>query len=292
MAKRKIKKNIMFIVSALSGFVITILLIMLIFDFQTSKFKLSKLPSYIEKEGNYKSISKYYNVNIKTTKDTITINFSNDEVSSYLNGVLDKDILTFEIPKNDPNTLLKGKIIYSVADSLGQINGNDKGYVSSLLGSLDYTTMNINDNGIEIYADKEKYIYKFKVNQKFKLGSVANVYFKETDFLEYKNKLLNEDYFQITQGNLVFYKIEENDKIIMYFGEPKELTSRTYNSLLSLITVMYDSNTSDLFNKDVKKIKTTSFKNINLIKNYKPTDKEVINNKLLEDYKILKIEIN
>ena len=176
MRSKKLKRNLLITTSALTGFLFTILVIMLIFDFNQSTFKLSKLVKYIEKEDNYLSVSKYYNLDIKTTKDTIVINISNDQTTDSLTGTLANNILTYEIAKDDSNILLKGKLLYSIADSIGQVNGNDKGYVSSILGSLDYSKMSIKNNGIEIYSDGNKNVYKFKVDKKFELGSAADVY--------------------------------------------------------------------------------------------------------------------
>ena len=289
--KKKLRRKLLVVSSALSGFLFTILLVMLIFDFNRTNFKLSKLTKYIKKEDNYLSVSRYYNLDIKTSDDTIVISISNDETNDELVGTLNNNILTYTIPKNDKNILLKGKLLYSVADAIGQVNGNDAGYISSILGSLDYTKMSIKRNGIEIYSDKENNIYKFRVDNKFELGSVADVYFTTDDFVVFKDKLVGDGYAQSAKGNLIFYKIEENGKKIIYFGEPEELTTRTYNSLLSLIEVMYDKDTADLFGKAFKKIDTKTYNNFNMISDYKPTEDEVIYNKLLDNYKILKLEI-
>lgn len=292
MKSKKLRRKLLVISSGLSGFLFTILIVMLIFDFNHSNFKLSKLVKYIKKDENYLSVNRYYNLDVKTTEDTITINISNDETNDKLVGTLDNNILTYTIPKKDKNILLKGKLLYSIADAIGQVNGNDNGYVSSILGSLDYTKMNIKRNGIEIYSDKENNIYKFKVNKKFELGSIADVYFNTDDFVVFKDKLVSDGYAQSSKGNLIFYKIEDNGKKIIYFGEPEELTTRTYNSLISLIEVMYDKDTSDLFSKAFKKIDTGTYNNFNMVANYEPTEDEVIYNKLLDNYKILKLEIN
>ena len=265
---------------------------MLIFDFNHSNFKLKKLVKYIKKDENYLSVSKYYNLDVKTNDETITINITNDETNDTLVGTLDNNILTYTIPKKDNNILLKGKLLYSIADAIGQVNGNDAGYISSILGSLDYTKMNIKRNGIEIYSDKENNIYKFKVNKKFELGSIADVYFNTDDFVIFKDKLVGDGYAQSSKGNLIFYKIEDNGKKMIYFGEPNELTTRTYNSLLSILEVMCDKDTADLFSKAFKKITTGTFNNFNMIANYEVTEDEVIYNKLLDNYKILKLEIN
>ena len=282
----------MILTSTLSGFLFTVLIVILIFDFNHSTFKLSKLNKYIRKEDNYLSVLKYYNLDLTSTDDTIKINISNDSETDELVGTLSNNILTFTIPKKDKNILLKGKLLYSIADSIGQLNGNDKGYVSSILGSLDYSKMSIKRNGIEIYSDKENNIYKFRVDKKFELGSIADVYIDTNDFTAYRDKLVGEDYAQISKGNLIFYKIDENGKKYIYFGEPNQLTSRTYNSLLSLIEVMYDKDTSNLFSKSYKKIENGTFNNLVLTANYQPVEGEIIYNKLLEDYKILKLEIN
>ena len=55
---------------------------------------------------------------------------------------------------------------------------------------------------------------------------------------------------------------------------------------------MYDKDTADLFSKAFKSIKTGEYNNFNMIANYEPTEDEVIYNKLLDNYKILKLEIS
>ena len=109
MKGQKLKRNILILSSTLSGFLFTVLLVMLIFDFNHSTFKLSKLNKYIKNEDNYLSVSKYYNLEIKTTEDTLKINITNDTESDSLVGNLSNNILTFTIPKKDKNIILKEK---------------------------------------------------------------------------------------------------------------------------------------------------------------------------------------
>ena len=113
MRSKKLKRNLLITTSALTGFLFTILVIMLIFDFNQSTFKLSKLVKYIEKEDNYLSVSKYYNLDIKTTKDTIVINISNDQTTDSLTGTLANNILTYEIAKDEDAEIL----VLNVVDS-------------------------------------------------------------------------------------------------------------------------------------------------------------------------------
>ena len=106
---------------------------------------MSKLEKYIVSENNYISVTKYYNTDIKTNDDTISISFSNDENRGTLRGTLSGEVLTFKIPNDDKNILLKGKLIASVADSIGQLKKNKKGYVSTVLGSIDYSKINLKE---------------------------------------------------------------------------------------------------------------------------------------------------
>ena len=290
MRGKKVRRNLLITTSALSGFFFTIIVIMMIFDFNHSTFKLNKLIKFIKVEDNYRQVAKYYNLDIKTTTDTITITINNDTTNDQMVGTLNNDILTYEIKKDDPNILLKGKLLYSVADSIGQFNGNGKGYVSSILGSLDYSKMSIKRNGIEIYSDGNNNIYKFKVTKKFQLGSIADVYFMPNDFAPFKDKLTNEEYVQTSKGNLIFYKINDSGKQIMYFAEPDNLTSRTYNSLISMCEIVYGTDATDVFKKGYKKLVSGTFGALKMSVNYIPTEDEVIYDKLLGNYKVLKVE--
>ena len=78
MRSKRLRRKLLVISSGLSGFLFTILIVMLIFDFSKSTFKLKKLVKYIKKDENYLSVSRYYNLDVKTTNDTITININNN----------------------------------------------------------------------------------------------------------------------------------------------------------------------------------------------------------------------
>ena len=62
MRSKKLRRKLLVLSSGLSGFLFTILIVVLIFDFNHSTFKLNKLVKYIKNDENYLSVSRYYNL--------------------------------------------------------------------------------------------------------------------------------------------------------------------------------------------------------------------------------------
>ena len=53
MRSKKLRRKLLVLSSGLSGFLFTILIVVLIFDFNHSTFKLNKLVKYIKNDENY-----------------------------------------------------------------------------------------------------------------------------------------------------------------------------------------------------------------------------------------------
>ena len=225
---------------------------------KTKPMDLNLLVPLIEKDDNYILTSKYYELNTNASGSKIRIVFKNDEHQGTLKGTLKDDVLSFAIKNNDANALTKAMLIYTVVDALGQLNGNDKGYVSSMLSSYDLKKATMEKDGFELSVKDDSNVYEFKTNQKFKLGKLKNNYYTLKDLEEYKDTLINEGFFQTAKGNLILYK--DNDyqkKNIIYICELNKLTSRTYNSLLNVIEIMYGSEYKTSFQDNYKILKIT-----------------------------------
>lgn len=254
-------------------------------------FDLKSLVSYIEKDDNYLLTANYYQLDIKTTKKKITVSFKNNEHSGKLIGKLSNDILSFKISNNDKNALLKANIIYSIVDSLGQINGNDKGYVSALLSDYDLEGATIEKDGIELISEDNTNIYQFKVNKKFKLGKIENSYLKPDDLQDVKNNFTNEENLQKTKGNIIVYKdtdFYKNNNL--YICEPVNLSTRSYNTLISIIELVYGSEYKQKFIEAYPKLESKKvLDKFDVLVDYQAKDTDVIKKIITNNYKILKI---
>lgn len=254
-------------------------------------FDINSLVSYIEKDDNYLLTAKYYQLDIKTTKKKISINFSNDEHSGKLTGSLKDDTLSFKIRNSDENALLKANLIYAVVDSLGQINGNDKGYVSALLSDYDLKSATLDKDGIELISEEETNTYLFKVNKKFKLGKIEDSYFKVEDLKEGKDIFTNEEYLRKTKGNIIIYKdIDFYKNQIIYICEPNNITVRSYNSLLSIIELVYGSEYSQKFKEAYPSVTNSKvLDKFDIVVDYQAPDNDAVKKIITDNYKILKI---
>lgn len=255
---------------------------------------LNLLVPLIEKDDNYILTSKYYELKTNASGSKIRIVFKNDEHQGTLKGTLKDDVLSFAIKNNDGNALTKAMLIYTVVDALGQLNGNDKGYVSSMFSNYDLKKATMDKDSFELSVKDDSNVYEFKTNQKFKLGKLKNNYYSLKDLEEYKDTLINEGFFQTTKGNLILYKDNDNQKKnVIYICELNELTSRTYNSLLNVIETMYGSEYKTSFQENYKELSSAQvLDRFDIIYDYQATDDDVVKKITTDNYKILKITIN
>lgn len=255
---------------------------------------LNNLIPLIKKDDNYLLMSKYYELNTSVKGNIIKIVFKNEHHQGTLKGELNDDILLFEIKNNDDNALNKAMLIYTVVDALGQVNGNDKAYVSSMLSNYDLKGSTLDKDGLELTSNNDSNVYEFKTNVKFKLGSIKKNYYKVKDLEEYKDTLLGEGFIQTTKGNLILYKDTDYQKHnIIYLCELDNLTSRTYNSLLSVVETVYGKEYKENFKSNYPKLTTSSvLDKLDIIYDYQPSLDEVIKKITTDNYKILKITIN
>lgn len=255
-------------------------------------FDLNRLLPYIEKDDNYLSVKKYYATSYKISDNKLTITFKNNDHKGKLIGTLENNIISFDIKSDDENALVKAMLIYAIADSIGQINGNEKNYVSSMISSIDIGSVTLEDQGIELSTKDNINTYRFKVNQKFELGDINNIYLEIKDLEEYKDILNGDGFVQTTKANLVFYKSYIHSKNVIYICEPNKLTVRTYNSLLSFIELMYGSDYKNEFIKNYPNLISSNVLNkFNIIVDYQPEEEELVKNIITENYKIIKVTI-
>lgn len=289
-------KKVLHIIYIIVSIIIIVTGILVIRDHKNIKkkeyFDLNLLLPYIQNDQNYIAIAKYYDINTKVSKNKIKINFKNNDSKGNLVGLLNDDVLSFNINSDDENALLKAMLLYSVADGLGQLNGNEKGYVSSLMSVKKLHKYTLNTKGIQLITKGKTNTYKFKVNKKFKLGKLSDAYFTVKDLNEYKDIITGDGFVQTSKANLFFYKTVKKKKTIIYFCEPDVLTTRTYHSLLSFIELMYgeQEKTSFIENYPLLETKLVMDK-YNITVDYKPEENENI--KSLVTYKdvILKMVI-
>ena len=254
-------------------------------------FKLDMLVERIKMTDNYLLTANYYELDTKVDNKKIIISFKNDEHHGKLQGVLSGDVLSFKIKEEDKNALLKANLIYSVVDSLGQINGNDKGYVSAMLSDYALEQATIDNDGFELVNKNNTNIYRFKVNKKFNLGSLKGNYYESSDLEKIKNKFLDESYIQENKGNLILYKETDYQKNnILYLAEIDSLSKRTYNSLVNIIGLVYGEEYKTQFiNAYPELISGQILDKFDIIVDYQAADNEMIKKLTTDNYKIMKI---
>ena len=171
-------------------------------------------------------------INAKSEEDFSTFVFA------FSDGVLSSEFSSGES--------LSGLMITSVlTDSIGQIHGYKDGELFYTLNSDQITSYTLENEGFEIKEQGDgAYIVKIDVTKKIPLADLSGVYIDEEDMDEFLIDLLKSDEpgsYSSVDGPLAYDIDKFEDTITIYFAEKDGLTSRAYNSILSFIKVIFDS---------------------------------------------------
>ena len=241
----------------------------------------------------YKLLTSIYTVNISKVNDSIVFDLNSIDQTNPINKQiifnLDNRNLKLELNKLEDNTD-KLNAFYTLADSIGQYYGHEVNEVGNYLYSIQ-NNYNFNTNGInttetsDILGNSIVEI-SFNIDTNISTLELNSMYFDLNELSLYKDSIINNS-VSLKKGNLVLYTNNSNIYQIL-IGENKNLTINTYNTINSIIELLYPEEINDF------RAKFTSLSNISFDK-YKITIDPIIDSNLYpqyqSDYKFILIEI-
>ncbi len=232
--------------------------------------------SLLKQMNNYQIIA-----NIVDNNLVITLT-ADDEDKTYEFSFLDRNL---SIDLNDELGL---NLFLIVADSIGAFYGLNENEVYTYLNSIDLTDNNI--EGINVTKSENGYLYSINVDQKIDISPLNIMYIELNDLQEYNDTVVENETFQISKGKILLYEQTDENSKNFIIGEKGQLTSLTYNTILSVVEFFYP-NEIDSFKTSYPTIETIAFDRY-LITIDPPLSNESTLNDYQEEYKFIQIKLS
>lgn len=132
-------------------------------------------------------------------------------------------------------------------DTISKMQGNIEGdmILFALTDAFCYGTLS--DSGItKEYAysenDNSTIMVNFKINPFVKFATpVINSGISESTFRLFADSFYSDDSCLVKDEGLIFYKVVNSDGLLeLYIGQPKELSSHSYDSVLTALSILFE----------------------------------------------------
>jgi hypothetical protein len=258
------------------------------------KITLQNIITNSANNAYFKLLTSTYVVNITNVDNSIVFDLNSiDEVNQINKQIifnLENRDLKITLNKYEDNTD-ELNALYAIADSIGQYYGHEIDEVGNYLYTLQnnynfnvggITTTDIEDtlNGINAYE------ISINIDTNISTTTLDSMYFSLDELTLYENEIKNNT-VDLKKGDLVLYT-NNSDEYTILIGERNSLTSNTYNTITSLIELLYPEEIQDF------KSKFTTLSTISFDK-YKITIDPILDENTYPqyqtDYKFILIEI-
>ena len=223
-----------------------------------------------------------YQINTDIVENNLIVTLTNEE-----------EIKTYEFVFNNRNLSIDVaddmglNLFIIVADSIGAFYGLDENEVYLYLSSIDINNNKI--QGITVTENSNSYLYSINIDHKIDTSDLNIMYIKLEDLQEYSDAIVENETIQIFKRKILLYEqVDETGKTFI-IGEKDQLTSLTYNTILSIIELLYP-NEINSFKTSYPNIETIAFDRYIITVN--PTLNSDILNKYQDRYKFVEIKIN
>ena len=175
-----------------------------------------------------------------TNGNKLTISVTANGETVNIDYTLNDVILSTNLLGDDA---LTGFIITEVlTDSIGQLHGYSDGELFATLNSDTIKSYTVENEGFEVKETSDKnYQIKIDISKKIPLIDVSDVYIEVSDLQDLKSFIAGDGSAEQGKGNVWFNKSGYDGENTLLVAEKDKLTSNTYNSILSIIEVMFDS---------------------------------------------------
>ena len=276
----------------------SLVIIILSVFFLTGCGENSKLNDIVDKFNSSKFVKSYadmgYNINATAHYEEITVMInSSDSDPIKLTFNFENDVLSGKFDMNNDASYFTAFVSLYLIDAIGQVNGyEEEEMIQSLndMGILEYTLEN---EGLEISSSSDTFEFKVNINKKVPLIDFSEVYITTED-LESVESYIKEGSYSMQRGNVVMITLTTDGTTTITIAEKKELTSNSYNSLLSVVDVLFDSSKASKYVKSkYESIEEgdKEFAGVKVDVDYE-TDDESINSLKDSGYEIMNITIN
>ena len=254
----------------------------------TPQITLNDILNNFNNNENVNQLKETSDITASINNNVITIDVTTDgQTNSYLFTLENRD-LVFEI---NPNDLTSNLLFLIICDNIGQFHSLKTNEVYNYLSSIDLTTTAV--NGITLnQLQNGNYQVRINIDTKIDTSSLNTMYIELNDLESYREFLEGTGTVQIPKGNLMLYKEGNENNSTILIGEKDNLTNLTYNSILSVIELLYPDDLEN-FKTGYPNLETISFDRYTITMNPELTGTlETLYGQYQNEYKFILIEIN
>ena len=255
---------------------------------EVEKITLNDILNNFNNSDNIAILRQQYNIigYVENNKLIISVNEGNNEPVLY-EFYQNNRTLTFNYNKDDQ---LARKISIIIIDNIGQFNGLEKNEVYNYISSIDLTISTV--DGVEMIDNGETYQLNIDLDKKIDISNLETMYIDINDLKNYEDFLKNAGTFSLMKGNLLFYKQGDDKTTTITIGEKDNSSTLTYNSILSVIEMLYP-NELETFKVKYPQLATISFDRYIITLNPELTGEVASQFGIYQNnYKFIEIKIN
>ena len=254
----------------------------------TPQITLNDILNNFNNNENINQLRETSEVNANINNNVLTIDVTTDgTTTSYLFTLENRD-LVYEINAND---LTSNLLFLVICDNIGQFHGLEVNEVANYLSSTDLTTTAV--NGITLtQLENGNYQTRINIDTKIDTSSLNTMYIELSDLESYRDFIEGSGTAQLEKGNLMFYKEGNNITATILIGEKDSLTNLSYNSILSVIELLYPNDLEN-FKTSYPSLETISFDRYTITTNPELTGTlETLYGQYQDEYQFVLIEID
>ena len=254
----------------------------------TPQITLNDILNNFNNSENINQLKETSEVNANINNNVLTIDVTTDGTkTSYLFTLENRD-LVYEINAND---LTSNLLFLVICDNIGQFHGLEVNEVANYLSSIDLTTTAV--NGITLtQLENGNYQARINIDTKIDTSSLNTMYIELSDLESYRDFIEGSGTAQLEKGNLMFYKEGNNITATILIGEKDSLTNLSYNSILSVIELLYPNDLEN-FKTSYPSLETISFDRYTITTNPELTGTlETLYGQYQDEYQFVLIKID
>ena len=254
----------------------------------TPQITLNDILNNFNNNENINQLRETSEVNANINNNVLTIDVTTDgTTTSYLFTLENRD-LVYEINAND---LTSNLLFLVICDNIGQFHGLEVNEVANYLSSIDLTTTAV--NGITLtQLENGNYQARINIDTKIDTSSLNTMYIELSDLESYRDFIEGSGTAQLEKGNLMFYKEGNNITATILIGEKDSLTNLSYNSILSVIELLYPNDLEN-FKTSYPSLETISFDRYTITTNPELTGTlETLYGQYQDEYQFVLIKID
>lgn len=233
---------------------------------------------------------------IVATYDEDSIDIAVDiETEKYnVSYEIDGTVISATINSEEETGFLTAYLYLGLIDEIGVLHGYASGELTKTVNSEEIAEYTLEKEGFETVVVSET-VQEIKIDysKKVPLIDFTGVYVEVEDLEKYKEYIADDGQAGTTKGDIYISKFGYNGEYEIIVGEKDELTEASYQSILSMIEVMFDERAVKYFKENYPSLSTDeSFDGFDIKLNYSDSENSDVTYLETNGYQVIYITVD